>query len=67
MIKHKNHFDQTILLLQGCGALGSYHVGVYKCLLEFSYAPDWIIRHAIYSLSRYIPKNIKKTACCKTY
>lgn len=35
-------FEQTALLLQGGGALGSYHAGVYQALAEADLYPDWL-------------------------
>jgi NTE family protein len=41
MTKHK--FDHEILLLQGGGALGAYHAGVYEGLAEAGHAPTWVV------------------------
>ena len=35
-------FEQTVLLLQGGGALGSYQAGVYQALAEADLQPDWV-------------------------
>ena len=35
-------FEQTVLLLQGGGALGSYQAGVYQALAEANLRPDWV-------------------------
>src|SRR5262245_13584355 len=35
-------FEQTVLLLQGGGALGSYQAGVYQALAESGLHPDWV-------------------------
>jgi hypothetical protein len=35
-------FEQTVLLLQGGGALGSYQAGVYQALAEANLDPDWV-------------------------
>ena len=35
-------FDHEILLLQGGGALGAYHAGVYEGLAEAGHTPTWI-------------------------
>jgi NTE family protein len=35
-------FEVTALLLQGGGALGSYHAGVYEALAEAGLHPDWV-------------------------
>ena len=44
--KHLHHsntrFEQTVLLLQGGGALGSYQAGVYQALAEANLHPDWV-------------------------
>lgn len=40
-------FDQTVLLLHGGGALGSYQVGVFEGLAEHGYVPDWVIGTSI--------------------
>jgi NTE family protein len=34
--------DQTVLVLQGGGALGAYQAGVYEGIAEAGLAPDWI-------------------------
>src|SRR5262245_8458460 len=34
--------EQTVLLLQGGGALGSYQAGVYQALAEANLHPDWV-------------------------
>ena len=38
----KRNFDHEILLLQGGGALGAYHAGVYEGLAEAGHAPTWV-------------------------
>jgi NTE family protein len=35
--------DHRILLLQGGGALGAYHAGVYDGLASAGFAPDWVV------------------------
>jgi NTE family protein len=35
-------FEQTVLLLQGGGALGSYQAGVYQALAEADLHPHWV-------------------------
>jgi NTE family protein len=35
--------DHRILLLQGGGALGAYHGGVYEGLAAGGFAPDWVV------------------------
>ena len=39
--------EQTALLLQGGGALGTYHQGVYQALAEAGVAPDWFVGTSI--------------------
>lgn len=34
--------EQTVLVLQGGGALGAYQAGVYEALADNGHAPDWI-------------------------
>ena len=36
-------FDHQILVLQGGGALGAYHAGVYEGLAEAELAPTWVV------------------------
>ncbi len=38
---------QVVLVLQGGGALGAYHVGVYQALHEAGVEPDWVIGTSI--------------------
>jgi NTE family protein len=40
-------FAQTVLVLQGGGALGAYQVGVYQALHEADVEPDWVIGTSI--------------------
>jgi NTE family protein len=40
--KQRPPFEQTVLLLQGGGALGSYQAGVYQALAEANLHPDWV-------------------------
>jgi NTE family protein len=35
--------DHRILLLQGGGALGAYHAGVYEGLAAQGFTPDWVV------------------------
>jgi len=35
--------DHRILLLQGGGALGAYHGGVYEGITEGGFSPDWVV------------------------
>lgn len=39
--------QQTVLVLQGGGALGAYQVGVYQALHEQGIEPDWVIGTSI--------------------
>ena len=41
------NLGQTVLVLQGGGALGAYHVGVYEALHEAGIQPDWVIGTSI--------------------
>jgi NTE family protein len=43
MAPAKRTFDHQILLLQGGGALGAYHAGVYEGLVELGHAPTWVV------------------------
>ena len=38
---------QVVLVLQGGGALGAYHLGVYQALHEAGIEPDWVIGTSI--------------------
>ncbi|TIU69455.1 MAG: patatin-like phospholipase family protein, partial [Mesorhizobium sp.] len=38
---------QTVLVLQGGGALGAYQAGVYQALVEGGVEPDWVIGTSI--------------------
>jgi NTE family protein len=38
---------QTVLVLQGGGALGAYQIGVYQALHEAGIEPDWVIGTSI--------------------
>ena len=38
---------QTVLVLQGGGALGAYQVGVYEALAESGVEPDWVVGTSI--------------------
>ena len=42
LYRSKSQFEQSVLLLQGGGALGSYQAGVYQALAEADLHPDWI-------------------------
>lgn len=45
---------QTVLVLQGGGALGAYHGGVYQALHEAGIEPDWIIGTSIGAINASI-------------
>ena len=40
-------FGQTVLVLQGGGALGAYQAGVYQAMHEAGVEPDWVIGTSI--------------------
>jgi NTE family protein len=52
-IKRKN-YDHEILLLQGGGALGSYHAGVYEGLAEAGMVPTWVVGISIGAINSAI-------------
>jgi hypothetical protein len=33
---------KVVLVLQGGGALGAYHIGAYQALEEAGFRPDWV-------------------------
>ena len=45
---------QTVLVLQGGGALGAYQVGVYEALHEAGIEPDWVIGTSIGAINAAI-------------
>lgn len=47
LTKEVSALGQTVLVLQGGGALGAYQVGVYEALHEAGIAPDWVIGTSI--------------------
>jgi NTE family protein len=47
LAKEVSALGQTVLVLQGGGALGAYQVGVYEALHEAGVAPDWVIGTSI--------------------
>src|SRR5829696_377463 len=47
LTKEVSSLGQTVLVLQGGGALGAYQVGVYEALHESGIAPDWVIGTSI--------------------
>lgn len=40
-------YGQTVLVLQGGGALGAYQIGVYQALHEAGVEPDWVVGTSI--------------------
>jgi NTE family protein len=50
----RKSFEQTVLLLQGGGALGSYQAGVYQALAEANLHPDWVAGISIGSVNAAI-------------
>lgn len=42
MASRKLPYDQTVLVLQGGGALGAYQAGVYEVLRRHEMEPDWV-------------------------
>jgi NTE family protein len=40
--KRGNDKPYVVLILQGGGALGAYHIGAYQALEESGYMPDWV-------------------------
>jgi NTE family protein len=44
-------FGRVVLVLQGGGALGAYHAGVYEALHEAGIEPDWMIGTSIGSVN----------------
>src|SRR5206468_1097058 len=38
---------QTVLVLQGGGALGAYQGGVFEALTDHGYVPDWVVGTSI--------------------
>ena len=47
LAKEVAELGQTVLVLQGGGALGAYQVGVYQALDEAGIAPQWVIGTSI--------------------
>jgi NTE family protein len=45
---------QTVLVLQGGGALGAYQVGVYQALHEAGIEPDWVVGTSIGAINASI-------------
>ena len=47
-------YGQTVLVLQGGGALGAYQAGVYEALHEAGIEPDWVIGTSIGAINASI-------------
>jgi NTE family protein len=47
-------YDHEILLLQGGGALGAYHCGIYEGLAEFGMTPNWFVGISIGAINSAI-------------
>jgi NTE family protein len=45
--KEMSKFGESVLVLQGGGALGAYQVGVYQAPHEAGIAPDWVVGTSI--------------------
>lgn len=50
----KKQYDHEILLLQGGGALGAYHCGVYEALAEEGVMPTWVVGISIGAINSAI-------------
>src|SRR5579872_6195143 len=50
----RNHYEHEVLLLQGGGALGSYHAGVYEGLVEAGMMPTWVVGISIGAINAAI-------------
>ncbi len=50
----QQHYDHQVLLLQGGGALGSYHAGVYEGLAEAGMIPTWVVGISIGAINSAI-------------
>src|SRR5260221_1072074 len=47
MEQHQAQHGQVVLVLQGGGALGAYHGGVYQAMHEAGLEPGWVIGTSI--------------------
>jgi NTE family protein len=60
---------QTVLVLQGGGALGAYQVGVYEALAEAGVEPDWIVGTSIGAINASLiagsPKHERLDRLCE--
>lgn len=50
----RHRYDHEILLLQGGGALGSYHAGVYEALADAGMMPTWVVGISIGAINAAI-------------
>jgi len=50
----RNFYDHEVLMLQGGGALGSYHAGVYEGLAEAGMMPTWVVGISIGAINAAI-------------
>src|ERR1051326_286382 len=50
----RNFYDHEVLMLQGGGALGSYHAGVYQALAEAGMMPTWVVGISIGAINAAI-------------
>ncbi|HVL29173.1 MAG TPA: patatin-like phospholipase family protein [Sphingomicrobium sp.] len=54
LAKEVSALGQTVLVLQGGGALGAYQAGVYEALHESGIAPSWVIGTSIGAINAAI-------------
>src|SRR5580700_2248898 len=64
-------YDKKVaLVLQGSGALGSYHAGVYEALSTSQYLPDWVAGISIGAINAAIIAGNapdKRVACLRSF
>ena len=53
--------EHRILLLQGGGALGAYHGGVYEGIAAVGFAPDWVVGISIGAIRPTSSKGCRRT------
>ena len=67
--KEMKALGQSVLVLQGGGALGAYQVGVYEALSEAGVEPDWIVGTSIGAINAGIiagsPKGERLDRLCE--
>src|SRR4051812_3173437 len=60
---------QTVLVLQGGGALGAYQVGVYEAMAEAGVEPDWVVGTSIGAINAALiagsPKGERADRLCE--